>query len=227
MARPAIPKDCAQVAQTLVSSHRSPHPASHLASWLVCRRSPGSADTEDHYRTAPCTLLDPPSATESGSRNGQIVGRHIDQGKWTRLRPWNFWHNDERVHHYQRGRASITGLGLWSGKIIETEQLVVVVTARLVLSSFHGRTAFAQDPKPTSAHPMTSPIMNPFGIGSRPNPNAQIGRLISGAAEGVGFRRITALVNIQRWTARTPIPMKAIMPPNIQRPVMSQSIGLI
>jgi hypothetical protein len=47
-----------------------------------------------------------------------------------------FLHNDERVHHYQRGRASITGLGLWSGKIIETERLVVVVTARLVLLVF-------------------------------------------------------------------------------------------
>ena len=43
---------------------------------------------------------------------------------------------DERVHHYQRGRASITGLGLWSGKIIETERLVGVVTARLVILSF-------------------------------------------------------------------------------------------
>jgi hypothetical protein len=44
-----------------------------------------------------------------------------------------FWHNDERVHHYQRERASITGLGLQSGEVIETERLVVVVTARLVL----------------------------------------------------------------------------------------------
>jgi hypothetical protein len=41
--------------------------------------------------------------------------------------------NVERVHHYQRGRAAITGLGLWSGKCIETERLVVVVTARLVV----------------------------------------------------------------------------------------------
>jgi hypothetical protein len=47
--------------------------------------------------------------------------------------------NDERVHHYQRGRASITGLGLKFGKIIETERLVGIVTARLVLrSSFVG-----------------------------------------------------------------------------------------
>ena len=52
--------------------------------------------------------------------------------------------NDERVHHYQRGRASITGLGLWSRKIIETERLVVVVTARLVRSSFSGD---CDDPK--------------------------------------------------------------------------------
>ncbi len=40
--------------------------------------------------------------------------------------------NDERMHPYQRGRASIKGLGLWLLKIIETERLVVVVTARLV-----------------------------------------------------------------------------------------------
>jgi hypothetical protein len=36
------------------------------------------------------------------------------------------------MHHYQQRRASITGLGLKLGKIIETERLVVVVTARLV-----------------------------------------------------------------------------------------------
>jgi hypothetical protein len=45
--------------------------------------------------------------------------------------------NEERVHHYQRERASITGLRLWSGNGIETERLVVVVTARLVLRSFY------------------------------------------------------------------------------------------
>lgn len=44
--------------------------------------------------------------------------------------------NDERVHHYQRGRTSIAGLRLESDRIIETERLVVVVTARLVLRSF-------------------------------------------------------------------------------------------
>ena len=37
-----------------------------------------------------------------------------------------FWHNDERVHHYQQGRASIMGLGLWSRKGIENERLVAV-----------------------------------------------------------------------------------------------------
>ena len=41
--------------------------------------------------------------------------------------------NDERVHHYQRGRAPITGLKLWSSEVIETERLEVVVTARRVL----------------------------------------------------------------------------------------------
>jgi hypothetical protein len=44
-----------------------------------------------------------------------------------------FQANVKRVHHYQRGRASITGLGLWLGETIETERLVVVVTARLVV----------------------------------------------------------------------------------------------
>jgi hypothetical protein len=34
--------------------------------------------------------------------------------------------NDERVHHYQRRRTSITGLRLHSVKNIETERLVVV-----------------------------------------------------------------------------------------------------
>jgi len=48
----------------------------------------------------------------------------------------NFVENDERVHHYQRGRTSITGLGLLPGRINETERLVVVVTGRLVLSFF-------------------------------------------------------------------------------------------
>ena len=42
-------------------------------------------------------------------------------------------HNVERVHHYQRGRTSITGLGFWLRKIISTERLVVVVTTRLVV----------------------------------------------------------------------------------------------
>lgn len=46
------------------------------------------------------------------------------------------WQNDERMHPYQRRRASITELGLLSGKIIETERLVGVAVARLVLRSF-------------------------------------------------------------------------------------------
>ena len=44
--------------------------------------------------------------------------------------------NDERRHPYQRGRASMTGLGLWSGKIIETGRLVGVALTRLVFRSF-------------------------------------------------------------------------------------------
>ena len=42
-------------------------------------------------------------------------------------------HNDERMHHYQRRRASIPGLVLWLLEIIETERLVVVVMTRLVV----------------------------------------------------------------------------------------------
>jgi hypothetical protein len=36
------------------------------------------------------------------------------------------------MHPYQRGRTSITGLSFNLREIIETERLVVVVTARLV-----------------------------------------------------------------------------------------------
>jgi hypothetical protein len=44
-----------------------------------------------------------------------------------------FLPNDERMHHYQRRRASITGLVWKLRKIIETGPLVVVVMTRLVL----------------------------------------------------------------------------------------------
>ena len=44
--------------------------------------------------------------------------------------------NDERMHHYQRGRASITGLMVELREIIDTGRLVVVVMTRLVLLSF-------------------------------------------------------------------------------------------
>jgi hypothetical protein len=43
-----------------------------------------------------------------------------------------FLENDERMHHYQRGRTSITGLMVKLRKIIETGRLVVVGMARLV-----------------------------------------------------------------------------------------------
>ncbi len=43
------------------------------------------------------------------------------------------WPNDERMHHYQQGRTSITGLVLKLREIIETGRLVVVVMTRLVL----------------------------------------------------------------------------------------------
>jgi hypothetical protein len=37
-----------------------------------------------------------------------------------------FFANDERMHHYQRGRASITGLMVELREIIETGRLVGV-----------------------------------------------------------------------------------------------------
>ena len=40
--------------------------------------------------------------------------------------------NVERMHHYQRGRTSITGLRFWLRKDISTKRLVVVVMSRLV-----------------------------------------------------------------------------------------------
>jgi hypothetical protein len=64
----------------------------------------------------------------------------------------SFQQNDERVHHYQRGRASITGLGLWSGKIIGNQRLVVVVTARLVLLLSRGDAQPETSDVPTQGH---------------------------------------------------------------------------
>jgi hypothetical protein len=46
----------------------------------------------------------------------------------------HFLQNDERMHHYQRGRTSIMGLVLKLRGIIETGRLVVVVMSRLVMS---------------------------------------------------------------------------------------------
>ena len=43
-----------------------------------------------------------------------------------------FLQNDERMHHYQRGRASITGLVLKLRIIIETGRLIGVAVSRLV-----------------------------------------------------------------------------------------------
>jgi hypothetical protein len=64
--------------------------------------------------------------------------------------------NDERVHHYQRGRASIMGLGLWSGKNIKTERLVVVVTARIVILFGHqSGEKMLRDTRPFSTRKMT------------------------------------------------------------------------
>jgi hypothetical protein len=44
-------------------------------------------------------------------------------------------HNVKRVHHYQRGRASITGFRLWLREIIETERLVEVARRGLCVPS--------------------------------------------------------------------------------------------
>jgi hypothetical protein len=46
-----------------------------------------------------------------------------------------FCANDERMHHYQRERASLTELMVELREIIETGQLVVVVMTRLVVPS--------------------------------------------------------------------------------------------
>jgi hypothetical protein len=50
---------------------------------------------------------------------------------------WSYfsWAIDKRMHHYQRRRASITGLMVELWKIIETGRLVVVVMTRLVEQS--------------------------------------------------------------------------------------------
>jgi hypothetical protein len=44
-----------------------------------------------------------------------------------------FLANDERMHHYQRRRTSITGVMVELRKIIETGRLVEVIMRRLVL----------------------------------------------------------------------------------------------
>jgi hypothetical protein len=46
--------------------------------------------------------------------------------------------NVEHVHHYQRERASITGLKVEIRKIIETERLVVVARCGLFVRIFVG-----------------------------------------------------------------------------------------
>jgi hypothetical protein len=45
----------------------------------------------------------------------------------------DFEPNDERMHPYQRGRASITGLMVELRKMIKTGRLIVVVMSRLVV----------------------------------------------------------------------------------------------
>jgi hypothetical protein len=55
-----------------------------------------------------------------------------------------FAENVKRMHPYQRGSTSITGLGLEPRKIIETRRLVGVVMARLVGISFSYQRAGTQ-----------------------------------------------------------------------------------
>jgi hypothetical protein len=50
-----------------------------------------------------------------------------------RLGVSSFGANDERMHHYQRRRTSITGVMVELRKIIETGRLVEVIMRRLVL----------------------------------------------------------------------------------------------
>ena len=59
--------------------------------------------------------------------------RKQDKLQKLRVHSLQYLHNDERMHHYQRGRALITGLMVELRKIIETGRLVVVVMSRLVL----------------------------------------------------------------------------------------------
>ena len=66
-------------------------------------------------------------------RNGSDQATHDGPKPVTRMRILNFTQqNVERMHHYQRGRTSITGLRFWLRKVISTKRLVVVVMSRLV-----------------------------------------------------------------------------------------------
>jgi hypothetical protein len=66
-------------------------------------------------------------------RNGQSCNERCD---WREIGWFHkvliFLQNDERMHHYQRERASLTGLMVELREIIETGRLVVVVMTRLV-----------------------------------------------------------------------------------------------
>jgi len=87
---------------------------------------------------------------------------------------FEFPESDERRHLYQRGRASITGLGLWSGKIIETGRLVEVALARLVCAQ-HGH--------------VVNGVQVPCGNTrneAKPPPEAKRGRATDRVKEGYG-----------------------------------------
>ena len=56
---------------------------------------------------------------EESRRKSDMIVFDFFHGVWTMP-------NVEHIHHYQRGRASITGLMLKLEKIIETDRLVVV-----------------------------------------------------------------------------------------------------
>jgi hypothetical protein len=56
-----------------------------------------------------------------------------DASDFSETEPLHLSQNDERMHHYQRRRASLTGLMVKLREVIETGRLVVVVMTRLVL----------------------------------------------------------------------------------------------
>lgn len=116
----------------------------------------------------PCVSCWEPTTSNANPARQKTIGKSLFIHSGCCFEPLEgadiFLHNDERVYLYQRRRASITGLSLWSGKIIETERLVVVVMTRLVgLLFFVLRLDFdCHDGAPTK--PLTVSEDSPHGI---------------------------------------------------------------